>query len=228
MNVPNKVVELPFLKPDECAMWTQKVFDNGRYLIPQGVYYTLGQPAYLVPHSKRDQYPATSNMYNLMLNTVFGRLHSGLASAVGSYFKRPVGFFTDGVMLPSFHLFDNEVEGFSGGIHIDEEHENIIAMDNIEWSDHFSITVPVCLPDSEMGLDVWYDFDIEEVEELEFIPADLLPEPEMVPYKLGKLYIHSGAFPHRVHKPDTILPGEHRITLQGHGVNTADGIILYW
>jgi hypothetical protein len=111
-------------------------------------------------------------------------------------------------------VFDQKAEGYNADVHIDEQYERVIALDHVEWTDPFSVTVPICLPENGVhGLDIWYN---------------TLGDAELVEYKLGKMYIHSGKQLHCIHKPEQMGVGDNRITLQAHGVNTAEGIILYW
>jgi len=206
--------ELQFLRQDECHEWAGAVMRLAPYAIDQGGFYTLGMPAYI---ADKEQYAGLANTYNAMLIQNFNALYEGLRSVLSEHFDTPVGYFNDGGLRPSFHIFDSLSVKREASIHIDEQYENVIALEGREWKDPFTLTVPIMLPEGVNGLDMWPEGALTSE-----------PPTELIEYTPGKMYIHSGAAPHRIHKPETFKGGAFRITLQAHGVHTPAGVVLYW
>ena len=202
---------LQFMHASHARSWGDDVLKQGDYFVRQGEgFYTLGMPAYC---TDKEIYPALANMYNRLLTGAFYQLHNGLISAISTHFGERVGTVKKGVLLPGFHIFDSDVRG-EASMHTDTQYENIAAFDVLPPDlKHFTFTVPLRLPsDGVNGLIMWHHDG----------------EKELVEYREGRLYIFDGSVRHQIKKPAIIKEGDVRITLQGHGVHTPEGILLYW
>ena len=219
-----KLREIAVLHADSCANLAEKVLNMGRYWINRNGFYTLGAATY---QDDPLAYPAVANMSNPILFEAFSRLYREvlgyLSDALDTQVQLPTG--GAGIALPGFHIFDHQTADMVGHPHIDEPYTRV-DLSAYDWDKPFSFTLPICLPACGGGLDVWWNFTGEDIDN--FIGHSLLPKPEYEEYKLGHLYLHDGLTPHRIANPAPIQEGEFRITLQGHGVHTPDGAMIYF
>jgi hypothetical protein len=51
-----------------------------------------------------------------------------------------------------------------------------------------------------------------------------VPEFTHLRYEAGTMYVHDGLKPHRIANCGDMVDGEHRITIQGHGVTLSNGV----
>jgi len=218
------LTEIEVFTPDECASISEEVLKLDPFLVDRGGFWTLGAATY---QDDPKAYPAIANAFNLIIERAFGKMHDIVNKVLSEHFGTPVGSMTSGFGLPSFHVFDHTSNGMQGHIHIDEPYTRV-DFQGVEWHDPFSFTLPVSIPTAGAGVDFWWGVTDEDIEKYTADPEMEIPEPEFVPYELGKVYIHDGMTPHRIASVAPVPEGELRITLQGHGVHVADGVIVYF
>jgi len=216
------IIAIDVFTHDECASITEEVLKLDDFLVDRDTFWTLGAATY---QDDPKAYPAIANAFNVINRAAFGRMHDAINQKLSDSFDKPVGHFSRGVGLPSFHLFDHTSNGVKGHPHIDEPYTRI-DLTGIEWDTPFTFTLPVAIPTAGAGIDFWWDATDKEVEA--YMAEDTLPEPDFVPYELGKLYVHDGKTPHRIASVAPIPEGEIRLTLQGHGIHVTDGILVYF
>jgi hypothetical protein len=119
-----------------------------------------------------------------------------------------------------FHNFEFKSNGRQGNPHIDEPFKRIDW--GVEYTNPFSFTLALELPEVGGGLDYWRDCSDAQLDEFNAIGR--LPPHTRFPYEVGKLYAYDGLTPHRIANFGDMKPDEARITIQGHGVTLADGI----
>jgi hypothetical protein len=218
----NKITVLDVFTPSECESITDEVLNLDPYMVDRGHFWTLGAAAYV---DTPLLYPAMANAFNDVLDKSFSLMYARVYEALSVNFGLPVGRFTHGLAMPSFHIFDEKSNGHEAHPHIDEPFTRVNFC-GLEWSKPFSFTLPVCMPTAGAGVDFWFgttDADLA----YRYAIKDRIPDPDYVPYELGKMYLHDGMTPHRIASKGDIPEGESRITLQGHGVHVAGGILVY-
>ena len=218
----SKMTVLDVFTPEECASITEEVFKLTPYLLDRGHFWTLGASAYLDDPLK---YPAMANAFNLVLAQAFGKLYTRVYDAITAHLGQPIVGFKFGLAVPGFHVFDHTSNGHQGLPHIDEPYTRVDFTD-LKWHTPFSFTLPVCIPTAGAGADFWFNAPHDCIER--YAVNYSVPEPEFIPYELGRLYIHDGHTPHKIASVAPIPEGENRVTLQGHGVHTDDGVLLYF
>jgi hypothetical protein len=193
-------------------MMLSHIFNRQLYWIDRGGFYTIGAATY---QDDPATYPIWANYTNLVVRDITGHCRWDLESAIGKHKNcKQVIWGSRNLAAPGFHIFGNECNGVKGHPHIDEPYDRIAWP--FKWSDPFSFTVPLQLPKCGGGLDFWPDHTDKDIER--YIAEDKLPPHEYLPYEVGRLYLHSGLFPHRIANPGDMGNDEWRITLQGHGV----------
>ena len=178
---------------------------------PSVRFSTLGASSYL--DSPKD-YVDNAEATNLLIEEAFPELMSAVKDVLGLVLDKEI---TDlfGAGRIGFHIFDDRANGQEAQWHIDMPFQN----EGIVWEEPptkpFSFTVPLRLPRGVGGL------DFKEHEQ---------GESRYLPYTEGNLYLSDGLFPHRIANPIQIKEGEHRVTLQGHGVfsSVSDKAFVYF
>jgi hypothetical protein len=133
--------------------------------------------------------------------------------ALEGFFELPVNLHTD-AGPPSFHVFDH-LSGEKGHVHFDYSYQKVRWPE--PFSNPFSFTLLLKEPSFGAGLSCWF----------ETVPPD--PPERTLIYKIGHLYVHSGRFLHAIAGLGKAVPGEYRITLQGHGalLHETNRIVVY-
>jgi hypothetical protein len=213
---------LPMFTHEQCQQIAKRVISQSHYMIKRGEgFYTLGASTYL---DDPMHYQGIAANTNVRLNDMFEFQLEGVQEALSEHFSSEV-FFATHLALPGFHIFDSQSAGLEGSVHIDEPYDRI-DWRGVEWHSPFSFTVPLQLPTLGGGLDHWPNATDEEMEA--YARDGSLPPFEYLAYEVGKMYLHDGHTPHRISNRYPVPLDEYRISIQGHGVFTADGIIVYF
>lgn len=214
------ITKVNFMTPAVAEDVAKRVLMMRDYWINRGWGWTLGAATY---QDTPAAYPALANYTNRVLSEVFMGVYKSLAE----YFKLELGMEVislKGVALPGFHIFTEQSNGHHGHPHIDEPYKGI------QWpaevTDPFSFTLALALPRCGGGLGYWPAFTDEDIET--FMGEDELPPATLLDYVVGTMYIHSGKTPHRIQNYGDMLPGEARITLQGHAVTMDGQLVIYF
>ena len=218
-----KLTKLELFTPEECDVLADRVFSQAAYFMDRNGFWTLGASAYL---DDIRNYAPISNAFNKILADTFPDMYAAVSKQLHAHFGTTVGPASSGLAYPGFHIFNCQSKELQGNIHIDEPYRRIELLKDIEWTNPFSFTVPLALPEAGGGIDFWWDFTDEDIET--FIGDDSIPAASYVPYEIGKMYVHDGLTPHRIANREPIPEGQARVTLQGHGVMTEHGAIAYF
>ena len=217
---------LPVFTPEQCDRLAKHVVNQAHYMIKRGEgFYTLGASTYL---DDPMHYEGIAANTNILLEREFPAVLVAVDAVLSEHFKVPAthtNIHSNGLALPGFHIFDSNSAGLEGSVHIDEPYDRI-DWRGVEWHSPFSFTVPLQLPTLGGGLDYWPNVTDEEMETYEREGA--LPPFEYLAYAVGNMYLHDGHTPHRISNRHPVPLDEYRISIQGHGVHTADGIVVYF
>jgi hypothetical protein len=169
-------------------------------------FYTLGKNAYI--EGKTPAYKESMDTYNEILINNFSDLYIVIIKKLEELMGEPVKLATD-LAFPGFHIFesDERMKGLSGNWHTDYPHRTL----GLEGTDHSTVTIAIKLPESGAGLD-WVDG--QNWSYLQYNQKDMI--------------WHNGKNLHRIAGPKEIVPGEYRITMQGHIIKRKNGLELYW
>lgn len=169
-------------------------------------FYTLGKNAYI--EGKTPAYKEAMDTYNEILINNFSDLYIVIIKKLEELMGEPVKLATD-LAFPGFHIFesDERMKGLAGNWHTDYPHNTL----GLEGTDHNTVTIAIKLPESGAGLD-WVDG--QNWSYLQYNQKDMI--------------WHNGKNLHRIAGPKEIVPGEYRITMQGHIIKRKNGLELYW
>lgn len=207
---------IKLLDKDAAAYWADRVKYWRQLWVDRGGFYTIGASTYL---DDPEVYPAIAKARNFNTKTTLAGLWHPLTEALPKHWvpNRAVHHPYTGFM--GVHIFTPETNGTQGHPHIDEP------FTRIDWGQHFSnpfsFTLALEMPKAGGGLDFWPNATDEQIED--YIEEDTLPEHDHIRYAEGFLYVHDGLTPHRIANCGDMEEGEHRITVQGHGVTLEDG-----
>ena len=219
--VSKGVHEFPFLSPEQCKHFAGRVMRAKAGWVDRGFFNTLGATTY---QDDIADYPDIADAINPLMWEQFAPLYLDLYKFFSELMERKVCPHPMGVGYMGFHIFDARAGDNCGHPHVDEP------FDRIDWpfeyAHPFTFTLPLELPAGGGGLDLWPDVTDKQMDS--YVASGALPEHQHLPYSVGKLYLHDGLTPHRIANPCAIEDGEFRITLQGHGVVTAEGLVLYF
>lgn len=205
----------PWLNSNECQNLVAQVVSNRSSWIRRGQtsgLYSLGEATY------RDQQLADQDFSanNRLLKTLFGDFLNRLTRQIENILGEKVKL-SQAWPLPGFHIFTYYPFGYEEGLgpHFDQYWLRSTQYKNNEL---LSVTVPLLLQAPRPGLTIW---PIQHVHG-EITPpwsVDLLTKtvPLYLPYSLGAMVLHSGAWLHAVSAealPENMQ--EMRITCQGH------------
>jgi hypothetical protein len=213
---------LPVYTPEQCDRLAKHVIKQSPYMIKRGEgFYTLGASTYLDDPMHYEGIAANTNR---LLKERFSGMLVAVGDTLSKHFKTPV-IHSHRLAVAGFHIFDSASAGLEGSVHIDEPYDRI-NWQGVCWNRPFSFTVPIQLPTLGGGLDYWPNVTDEEMEAYQ--REGVLPPFEYLAYDVGNMYLHDGHTPHRISNRHPVPAGEFRISIQGHGVHTADGIVIYF
>jgi hypothetical protein len=174
-------------------------------------------------------YYLSAKRLNPMLRTKLGwmydRIEERLAVALGA----PTCYPSD-LALPGFHVFVQPIR--DKAIHFDGQHRHLNwgRAGAVDLEHPLSFTLAIALPRSGAGLNLW-DITQPECRGLSSDQRKQLMRSRhkvFIPYRLGKMVCHSGYGMHQIADSMDFVPGDERITLQGHGIMRNGVWQLYW
>ena len=123
-------------------------------------------------------------------------------------------------------------------MHFDLQYQRTWPQDapGADFTRPLSFTLSIRLPQRGGGLNVWevtYERFMRFYNRLDgrVQPMDITvhcSEPMRHPYSVGGLSLHSGHLLHQIAEIDAVMPGDERITLQGHALFAQGAWRLYW
>ncbi len=231
------------LSPEQCDEIYQKIASLSQYWLPRGsadsLFCTLGAASYLDCGDyidPEDTYWQKASRYNPLLLEHFGWLYTLVKEYLEIQLKAPVNYRSD-VAYPGFHLWLAQAIPTLpvASMHFDLQYRHLTwkNLDDIDFNNTFSFTLPIQLPASGGGLNLC---DLNYVEYLDIrknnqIDWDLISrfrECRYYPYQVGEIVMHSGHTMHQIAPSSIVTASDRRITLQGHGVHVNGTWQIYW
>jgi hypothetical protein len=189
---------------------------------------------------------------NPILREHLAELYDRLVKLLSDLVKSPVVLDPD-LAIPGFHIFIGDQilartqdvlheqwfrdrsnpDKFVNSVHCDTVHLTLDFGERpIDKSLAVSFTGPIALPSGGSGLYTW-DLTWEEslrIPEGWRLGVLKTREKRYHEYRLGELFMHPGDVYHQIAKLENVVPGEERITLQGHISRRLTGgeCVLYW
>jgi hypothetical protein len=176
---------------------------------------TIGRPLYR-NRERPAFYAECARATNRLLYNSYQDLYDRIANLFGSRYGLPVAF-VDELAIPGFHLMRYARAGLyeGGGWHYDQ-----LAWQVPYFVEHapevqgvLNFTLPLAVPSGGTGMDL--------VDEDTGAEAHVLYQP-------GFLLFNEQEVLHRIGPSSCLRPGEHRLTLQGHGVLFRGRVLLFW
>ena len=249
------VREFDLFTPAECSTVRQALDELRPHWIqrhPVAPFFTLGASNYFdITYNPMLPYYRFATRFNPLLLEQLGWFYERLTQGIAHYLGSPAQFRPN-LGMPGFHIFlshqsfaqpkdlthiewfrsKGKAEVVGNAIHCDTAHLVVDwgNRDGLELENPISITVSIRIPEAGAGLNYW-EFGRERTDDLP--PAALreflINSPKHYhPYQLGCMAIHSGLRYHQMAAMPKMLPGDERITLQGHGVRQNGVWQLFW
>lgn len=236
MSLKNYVQEHSFLSAKECEALCKDVRRLQKDWLPlvysenQARMYCLGTPLYEYACARRtDLYEKHASKNNVRLRKEFSPIYNKLVDRLQEILKTDVRLKNQ-AGLPGFHVFvDGEMEEFKR-FHVDDGHVIAGWAEKRVPSQSLTITVPLKIPRYGSGLTVK---DVTVATALKMSPEAFRRKLEKLPsshfpYKLGRIYLHSGLKYHQFGLPKKTAKGDERITLQCHALKTNEAWEVYF
>lgn len=246
----NKIVgDILIFSEEEASRISRDVIKSLSFWIRRGpvfsedfhFFFSLGVASSTDALDSLDEYLSLAAKSNVFLmedfSWIYPRIESTLSSQIGEC------KIEKGLAHPGFHIFhypetlpekvfkslaSNEQDSLSSVIHYDRQHMLLLEWwkkyRTYEIENTMSFTIPVLIPGMGTGLNIFKeDFDIC-LENIKLLDVKERHDKYVVSYNTGTCIYHTGKILHQagvtIHN---MLPGDMRITVQGHGVK-CDGI----
>lgn len=205
-----------------------------RKVNPEVSFWTLGTSSYL-DYSKA--HGVTAESVNALMADNFGVFYVKLFGTLARHFGVPV-FSPPHTNYPGFHIFegiDKLPRGvpFGGTIHRDYPH--ISSNFDFEFTNPMSFTVMLETPKNGASLNYWDDpYIADNITSNTFesvspeMQQHLISKVKSLDYKVGEIVTHDGTTIHQIANMVDASNTDRRISLQGHGVLTKDGYVVYF
>lgn len=170
-------------------------------------FYTLGRCAYL--DGIKPQYKEEIKFSNPLLRKEFSDLYLTVIDYMSKHLGETV-FLNNELAHPSFHILEsNEYALYNGGSwHMDYPQ---LAVGH-QIPDQTTFTLAIKLPTGGAGID--YSDDQRAIQYLD--------------YKEKQIIVHDGLTMHRIAPLKEYVPGEFRITMQGHIIRIKGKLNMFW
>ncbi len=182
---------------------------------------TIGEPLYRNRH-RLDYYTQRAQADNRLLYRRFRLAHDRVAGFFEHRYGEPVAYAEE-LAVPGFHVFDfaDAADYGPGGWHVDALHAQtpLLADRSADISGVVNFTVPFAVPTGGTGMDLQDDLPGS---------AQRGGAAGFASYRPGLMVFTEADYWHRIGSSRTVLPGERRVTLQGHGVRLRGRWILFW
>jgi hypothetical protein len=174
---------------------------------------------------------------NRSLQEMFGDFYEKLRSTIEGLIGEPVTYEPELLALPGVHVFRGSGirTATEGSMHFDMQFQRLRFPTAIDrHATPISVTIPLSIPLHGTGLQVYdvtyadYDraFRMGRIRSLEELVRR--KTSAYYPYQLGNLVLHRRLVLHGLSSPGPTVPGDERITVQGHGIRCGGKWILYW
>jgi hypothetical protein len=226
----------PLLEPKECGRvlddvlalrerWTKRASD-----VP---FFTLGVASYLDARQSQADYRKRAAESNPLLRDHFDWLLERVKKRVSDATGLKASWLPNAA-LPGFHVFLAHW-AFTiapSAVHFDTQHRLLDWSDlpGADFSDLLSFTLPIQLPATGGGLNIWNidQRDFPDTQSKAFFDAARGLKPTLHEYRVGHIVMHSGNLLHQMAGTARMESDDRRVTLQGHGTRANGQIYLYW
>ena len=190
LDIPCNVVDIIL---DMQPLWIPRAIATGK--LHEYPFFTMGRCAYI--DGNTDIYYNDSARLNVILLKKLNFFYENVLDGLSFLLGEPVKLAHD-LAIPGFHIFQSDPAflATSGGWHKDCPHTTL----ELGGTDPHSFTLPIQLPSSGAGLDY----------------IDDLQQKKYFAYEKNNLMVIDVSLIHRISRLREYLPGEYRITLQGH------------
>jgi hypothetical protein len=205
------------------AHWTER---------PGVKYRTLGAAAYLDAAAGHADYAARAKVANPLLADRFAGPLERVREFFAAFFREDV-FYDPSCALPGFHIFSMADHDASRDNVADRAHFDLQWMHAMPGRAPprrtLSFTLPIQHPAAGASLAFW-PMRREQLALTGVAPRDYAASHpcRIVKYRRGHVVVHDGDILHAIGPVPRSAPRGYRITLQGHGVRTPRGWMLYW
>jgi hypothetical protein len=221
------------LDPDDCIRICDRVIalKNCWAERSPGNFYTLGVASYLDATDRHDAYIAGARITNPVLRKNFDATLEQVRKFFEDFFGDTV-FYDPHYALPGFHIFAMK------GVDRSNDDVALRAHFDMQWMHAIpghvprgtlSFTLPIEQPSGGASMAIW-PARYKDALRLGFTARDYAARHpwQRVTYECGRIVVHDGYVLHAIGPASDPAPLGYRITLQGHGVRTSIGWMLYW
>ncbi len=208
--------------------YTSRFMENGLE------FWTLGTSVYIdLDGAHGDGSRENKKIMLRELESFYDRVFGVLSSHFGVPVMSP-----DFVNLPGFHIFKN-LEGlprgvpYGGAIHKDRQF--VSSLFDFPFTDILSFTMILEEPSLGSSVNYWEDESLSGRMKTKFFCGEeeslqqvFLEEVKQYDYVVGEICVHDGQTLHQISNMVDVSEGERRISLQGHGVLTEEGYVVYF
>jgi hypothetical protein len=218
------------LDPVECAAVRDRVIAlQSRWISRSKGFFTLGAASYLEAPEERGAYLEAARAQNPLLDASF----AALLERVRRFFEDLLGetaYFDRRFALPGFHVIVHKGIDMTKDKPARRAHFDMQWMDVTEGSEPLgtlSFTLPIASPTGGSSLALWHlrYWDAFSLNVRDYAEAH---PPQTLTYTHGRMVIHDGLLLHAIGGSQAAVPEGLRITLQGHGLRSPKGWMLYW
>ena len=208
-------------------------FDE-REVLPGVFFHTLGNSSYLDGSAAHG---GDVNIINNMLTTAMFGFYTKLYAALQMHLELPVYTHED-ISFPGFQIIQDLQAmptgvPYGGTIHKDKQH---YASDfEFDFEKPITFTIMLEAPENGANLNYWTNEKLNSglpsnrFEKLDTETQQLLLDTvKSHDYKIGELVLHDGQTLHQIGNMVPLNVYDRRITLQGHGVLTDKGYLVYF
>jgi hypothetical protein len=237
--VNQNITNLPVLKLDQCAEFVARLDAQRDTWLHRGPgFATFGVAAYLdilCSDAPEQRYYQRRDEWNARLSRTFAELLELVRERLEGLLHAHCRF--DGsVALPGFHIFEGQgicTQDWPS-MHFDLQYRHMRWPVPIRRDDAISFTLPLTVPELGAALDTWdlTEADMDRMHRLgRQTNMQILAQTKPVyqhTYQPGVMAVQLRPIMHRISAIVKAGVNDRRITLQGHGVSTESGWILYW
>jgi len=236
-SVTHDVRALECLTPQECGEVREALYglrDRWETPGPAAPFYFFGAASYIDARGRdgvsyQQRVAALRPLMIERFGWVYDRVAARLAEALGA-----PAVYPEALGLPGFHLYlhSPQLASFVPAVHVDLQYRYH------DWSQFglpdlanpISFTLAIAVPGSGAALNL-FPLTLADCRGLSRDEVDARLKssaPTRHDYRAGVMAVHSGLQFHQIAPLGQTEPGDERITLQGHAINSGGTWCLYW
>lgn len=240
----DKFETIPILSPEECQRVYESVISLKEFWScrrPPVPFYTIGAASYIdsggyfASEKTRNikGYKALAAKINPLLKQHLDWVYPKIFKVVQEKTGHPVAL-EESMALPGFHIFQapesKELTELLAKtpVHFDVQYSDLDwNYDDIDYDHLISFTLAIRMPKAGSGITYW-DANYNDYKDVPIPQIARQTKSHYLPYKEGELLLHDGLTLHQIKPMHNPLPGDERITLQGHCL-LCDGVLrVFW